>query len=238
MRTSKDIWQRFVVLPGSTVDGQVGIASEQAIKGLIKAIRRYRPITILELGAGIGTLTFTILETVSELNVHEQSGFVFWTIENNEFCLEELARNLKDYEGMFQVADSPQAVRDKNICFDLIVVDGGGDMPNDMGPMDFSGMLAEGGAVLVEGYPLFQRQSIERWYGKRPNVSISMAALRQTIRDKHTKRIAKNKSYHLFVFEPTLLDRLRLTAMQLLNVGYVWLPRRVLRALASIFRST
>ena len=78
MKESLRIWQRFAARPGAALDGMVGIASEHAIEGLIEVLERYRPRRILELGSGIGTLTYTILATARRLGLdREEGGFTF-----------------------------------------------------------------------------------------------------------------------------------------------------------------
>ena len=55
-KISKDIFSKFKKLPHSN-----HIASEFAILGLLKIIKKYNPKFILEVGVGIGTLTYTII---------------------------------------------------------------------------------------------------------------------------------------------------------------------------------
>lgn len=200
MRESERIWQRFAALPGAAVDGVAGIASEHAIGGLLALVRGRRPTRILELGAGIGTLTFTILEAVTELGIDRRPGYAFYTIENNEFCLGQLAGNLGGFAGRYRILRSTDEL--PKLRFDLIVVDGGGDLGNDMGVMSFDDRLARGGAILVEGGRSFQRQLIERWYGHRSFVYGKFTASNPTLSARRVELEAKNKPYHLFVFEP------------------------------------
>ncbi len=217
MRESERIWQRFAALPGAAVEDVVAIASEQAIGGLSALIRRRRPARILEIGAGIGTLTFTILETATHLGLDQHPEFRFYTIENNDYCLGQLEVNLEDHAGRYRVLHSSAEL--PSTRFDLIVVDGGGDLENDMGVMRFDHMLARGGAILVEGGRAFQRELIESWYGHRDFISGKLESLNPVLLERRSGRRAKNKPYHLFVFEPTFLGGLRLR-MKLLGNRY------------------
>src|SRR5919108_5250032 len=88
MKKSMAIWQKYILLPGAIVGDSVGIASEQAISGVLDCINKFRPLRILELGAGIGTLTYTALNAVVLQQIHKQKGYAFFTIENNDFCLQ------------------------------------------------------------------------------------------------------------------------------------------------------
>lgn len=208
-RDARVIWQRFVELPGAAVNGVVGIASEHAIAGLIGAMRKERPRAILELGAGIGTLTYTVLKAAADLGIDREAGFRFVTIENETFCRRALEGNLADYQGRFQLLDSTKLIPSGD-SFDLIIVDGGGDLPNDMGVMEFGGLLNAGGSILIEGSRGFQRDRIERWYGHRQYVYLRSSPRRSWSISDDGSRSAKNKPYHLYRFEPSPFRRLGL----------------------------
>ena len=209
-----ELWQHFVRLPGAKIDGVVGIASECAIDGLIRIIRRYRPARILELGAGIGTLTKTVLETAVSERISQQDGLLFYTIENHPFCVAQLSVNLTEYEGMYRlvsdVSELPEVLR-----FDLIVVDAGGDLPNDLGVIDFSDRLARGGVILVEGGRAFQRNLIAGWYGHRHHVALRIRPPISSVGAGGANETVRLKGYHLFVFEPRLPEFLRLMLLRL-----------------------
>ena len=221
------IWNHFVACPGATVDGKVAIASRHAIGGLIRVIEWRRPEKILELGAGIGTLTFTILATATRLELHRRPGFCFYTIEDHPLCLEQLARNLSRFAGLYRIVGSTEELRDAAVGFDLIVVDGGGDVPGDIKVMDFSNMLAPRGVILVEGYRLFQRKLIAQWYGDRKPIYLKSEPLRRQLHSAATSEPAENKPYHLFVFEPAGVQRLRWMAGRAWNEGLIRLLKRV-----------
>lgn len=221
-------WQRFAQLPGAAVDGAVGIASEHAIDGLMQLVRQRRPRRILELGGGIGTLTAAILDTLRDLPGEARHAELV-TAENNDYCRAQLTANLASHEGRYRLVKSVEEVRDsagQSELFDLIVVDGGGDLPNDMGVMDFSGLLAPRGAILVEGARLFQRDRIQEWYGHRPFVYAKSRARHLRLRSEAGLE-AKNKPYHLFVFEPQPLEALRLRAGAFANRAGAALRRRL-----------
>lgn len=209
MKEAEEVWQRFVQRPGATVEGVVGIASEHAIGGLLRVIETYRPRRILELGAGIGTLTYTLLSKVVELGLHEAEGYVFYTVENEPFCKEQLANNMAEHPALYQRVDSTEELPESQV-YDLIVVDGGGDLPNDMGVMSFADCLSRGGIIFVEGGRAYQRGLIEQWYGHRPHVAASIRAPRARIVARDETISAKNKGYHLFLFEPSATDRVLL----------------------------
>jgi len=209
MQVSEEIWQTFISKPGAFVGDVVGISSEQAIGGVITTICKYNPLKILELGAGIGTLTYTVLKTVTSLNNHRNNEYAFFTVENNEFCLNQLTINLFGFDGMYTVIPSTEALP-IGILFDFIIVDGGGDLDGDMGIIPFGNMLAQNGIILVEGGRAFQRDCIKEWYGARQYVYVKMPAWKQTIVANSSGKTASNKPYHLFVFEPAWFNKLTL----------------------------
>lgn len=213
MSRANTIWSKFSELPGAAVGGWLGIASEHAIGGLIWAVERYRPRRVLELGGGIGTLTFTLAETLTRTHVDNWSLF---TVENNPFCCGELVRNVSDAERLTLISDTSE-IAEADRQFDLIVVDGGGDLGGDMGIMDFSGMLRPGGMIFVEGHRAFQRGNIEKWYAERPVFHLSSRPLSPKLTPKNPEHRAKNKGFHLYVFEPTAWDRKLLTARGFLS---------------------
>lgn len=222
MPNSMEIWKRFLRLPGARCGSVIGIASERAIATLIALVQQRRPKRILELGAGIGTLTTTILEAAREAGLSGQPGFRFYTIESHPFCLEQLNNNLKAFGGGYRLVQSINAVP-RDCLFDLIVVDGGGDLPNDLGVIDFSSRLAQHGVILLEGGRGFQRKEILEWYGQRPHVVAKVSPARRAIDVGVGVAAAKQKPYRLFVFEPSLGERLGLTVRHF----WCWLRDRV-----------
>lgn len=204
VKTSKVIWRKFASLPGAVVGDTVGIASEQAIRGVLNVIAKYHPAKILELGAGIGTLTYTALSAVTHSSI-DREAFRFFTIENNEFCLSQLAGNLEKYKGLYTVCRSTEELP-QGMKFDFIIVDGGGDLDGDMGVMNFENRLEAKGVILVEGTRAFQRELIKRWYGSRKFVTVKLPSLSPMIVDPVSGIQAHNKAFHLFVFEPTWLQ--------------------------------
>lgn len=223
------IWQSFAKRPGATVSGNVGIASAHAIGGLLRVLQKRRPRRVLELGAGIGTLTFTVLDTLSRMGVTDQPDFRFDTVETQPFCLGQLDENLEGFEGKYRVHSDLSEVREAGIAYDLVIVDGGGDLPNDLGVLDFSGLLERRGVILVEGGRAFQRRLIADWYGHRRHVYTKSSAFRAELEVPGQQLRARNKAYHLYLFEPTIRERLTPASTTLLHD----LPARVLRRLGA-----
>jgi predicted O-methyltransferase YrrM len=230
METASQIWQRFAALPGAAMNNNIGIASEHAIGGLIDVIHRYHPLRILEFGSGIGTLTYTVLHTTAAQGLNAVPGFTFYTVENNEFCLEQLGINLQNFDAsQYTLVHAPDDIP-AELKFDLIIVDGGGDVGNDMGVMEFGNRLNPGGVIFIEGFRRFQRGLVQQWYGSRPHAEISLYPARMSVQSTATGLVAKNKSYHLFVFEPSAPENLRLWLVRLWNSTFTRLARRLAAA--------
>jgi protein-L-isoaspartate O-methyltransferase len=222
--SASGLWNHFVRRPGAAVDGEVGIASMHAIGGLLRLIRRKRPARVLEIGSGIGTLTYAIAASQSR-DVPER-GRIFYTVENHPFCIAEMEKNLAGLDELYtrvgSVGEIPGDLR-----FDLIVVDGGGDLPNDMGVMRFADRLAKGGVIFVEGGRGFQREQIEKWYGHRPRLYAKMQSFRAVVPVPDLGWQVNNKPYHVFVFEPGRLESAVMRARGFLNRFGVSVYRRV-----------
>jgi 16S rRNA A1518/A1519 N6-dimethyltransferase RsmA/KsgA/DIM1 with predicted DNA glycosylase/AP lyase activity len=118
---AKQIWEHFRALPGSN-----HIATLHSIEGLISWIKRQTPRSVLEVGAGIGTLTFTTVSAMSE--VHGSEGFHITSTEDNEFCISALETNLRDQWGKFELIHLNSKFATKQL-FDFVIIDGGDQNP-------------------------------------------------------------------------------------------------------------
>lgn len=227
MQTASQIWQKFIALPGSSVNGRVGIASQNAIGGLIQTLHRRSPLRILEIGAGIGTLTYTILNWARSVGMERNPNYTFISVENNDYCLKQLASNLKGFEGGYRLVSSVEEARQTGLQFDLITIDGGGDVPNDMGFMNFDRLLQHNGAIFVEGARITQREKIKEWYGDRSFIYVKMESTQPLSTSASNEVTAKNKPYHLFIFEPGFQESLSYRTSALRNHYIVRLARRL-----------
>lgn len=207
MERAEEIWVHFKSVPGAG-----GIASEHAIGGLIKIIKKKKPKKILELGSGMGTLTYAIMASLGNFFGKEFS-YDFYTVENDEFCLGQLKKNLEGFEDKCTVINNISEVFSKGIQFDLIVVDGGGNLPDDMGPMNIENMVERKGVIFIEGSRRYQREMIKKWYAGRNYITVNIPAAKDFINWKNER--IKNKAYWLLQFEPTLLERINFFLLHL-----------------------
>jgi len=127
---ARDIYSHFKQLPGSQY-----IATEKAIKGLIKWLKRHRPKAVLEVGAGIGTLTFACVAALSEGSEGSDklSPSRLISIEPNDFCRSALRENLRDQWGRFELIRGLTELSAKPGPFDFVIIDGGNLDPDYCG---------------------------------------------------------------------------------------------------------
>lgn len=121
-------------------------------------MRELKPRNVLDVGAGIGTLTALVLQYTDAEVV---------AVEDNEFCLKEFRKNLANAKGRYTLAgyhDYP--VRD----YDLVLIDGGNGEHNG-GYAGFTGDLLKSiplpRVVFIEGKRFQQRQEARKALGKR-----------------------------------------------------------------------
>jgi hypothetical protein len=105
--------------------GSERMACEQALIYLSACLRIFKPMSILEIGAGIGTMTDAILS-------HPYHPNLLYTIEHNEFCLEQLALNLSHHpRNKYNVLTTKTDITNLSLDLDLIVGDGGLIIPEE-----------------------------------------------------------------------------------------------------------
>lgn len=106
----QEIYEMFKKQTGSNAIS--GIATLEAI---VHAAKNDKPKTVLELGGGIGTISYAILKNCDA---------VIDIYEHDEFCRKTLAENLKGMEARYAVI-SDYAQLPPRRSYDIIVVDGG-----------------------------------------------------------------------------------------------------------------
>ncbi len=212
--TPHELWFHFFNAPGSNHGSLIGIASYKAVHGMTRLIHSRRPMRILEIGSGIGTLTATILYAARSSTLCDHPEFVFATLENHPFCLQQLSKNLHEFTGSYTLIHSVDALSHMPVRqFDLIVVDGGGGKDNDdAGHQNISGLLAPKGMIFIEGDRSRQRSEIlDTWYTDRDHVETvyrspmaGFTAHHPELGDIHVS----NKSYRIVYFEPSIVRRI------------------------------
>lgn len=189
---ANQIWASFKEKPGSQ-----HIASRVAVAALMKWLKREKPKSVLEIGAGIGTLTYTTIRTLN--SVFQRADFTLISTENNEFCLQELDKNLADYKDQFMVVQSVSELPETPSTFDFIITDGG--MYDDD---SLFSRLGNRSFIFVEGNREEQSLTLEKVLGERSFVKADVRNLRARTLDK-TKW---EKGYRIYKINPNLTEKL------------------------------
>lgn len=125
----------------SNLDGNQHIASEFALKKIIDIIKNYKIKNVLELGLGIGSISFCILEFSKEYNTQiEYTG-----TESNEFCLEVLPKYLKEHFNKVQIFKGLNEVPN-NKKFEMVIIDG-----KDENLIQVKKIISNRGIIVIEG---------------------------------------------------------------------------------------
>jgi len=159
-------------------DNEFQTASPGAQAALRRWLRRRRPASILEVGAGIGTLTRVILETAA--------GAHLAFVEDSEVCLPILYGRMAVSERQ-RVTDDAVA---RSGPYDFVVLDGG------TGTSAYYESLTARAVVFVEGGRRDQRAVLEQVHRHRP------------FAHRHVKPWDRSKGYHVYQFEPSRSERL------------------------------
>ena len=196
---ARSIFERFRRYPGSD-----WIAKPQAVSGVMECIIEIRPRAILEVGAGIGTVTCAILSALRRTG--QDSRFV--AIEHDSFCLRALAEHIG--QDLSRVDLRPGAADLEPGAFDLIIVDGG-----TVERGGYVELLAPGGTMIVEGGRQPQRAAMAK--AGRPFIVRPVGSVHWD-----------GGWYWRMKFEPSLKDRLRFMALSVWD-GHLIMPRRRIR---------
>jgi protein-L-isoaspartate O-methyltransferase len=107
---AESVHERFVSRPGSQY-----IASIFALANLAALLRRHQPSSVVEFGAGIGTITYLLLTYGAE-------DRVVVSTEHHPYCLEQLKRNIPAalWKRLTVISDGSEPRGE----FDLAIIDG------------------------------------------------------------------------------------------------------------------
>lgn len=115
------------------------IATEFALAHLSALLRTKRPATVLEIGAGIGTITQLLL-------THPAGVSHVTSTEDHPFCIEQIEMNIpRDLRPRLELIKTTEDLGRLERCFDLIVLDG------DVGTADKFRFMDKGSVCFVEG---------------------------------------------------------------------------------------
>lgn len=111
-RLARQNYKRFCDIEGSEY-----IASEFALKIILKLVKKFKVTSVLEIGLGIGAIADTVLKYAKDHQLH----ITYTGTEANEFCLDALKKNVGDYNKL-ELYHGLSSLTDKK--FDLIIIDG------------------------------------------------------------------------------------------------------------------
>lgn len=189
--TAAEIYARFRALPGSEQ-----IASEFAIAGLQRwlawADLAGHGLSILEVGAGIGTLSFTI---------HNSAHWALLTmLEDDEWCRHAL------YANTGLTAGPLRASRRAGGPWDFVVIDGGDSCD------DYYADLAPRAVVFFEGRRREQRHVLEAM--SNPELVCELRGGRPYCWAEW-KPADRSKGFVVYQFEPTPAERVAFAAIRM-----------------------
>lgn len=161
---------------------------------------------MLEVGAGIGTLTYATVSTLDA--VHGQRPYRLLTTEDHPFCLEQLTANLTAQHGRFTVVANAAQVPADEGPFDFLITDGGD--PADTRPFQ---RLAPGAIVFIEGDRKPQAAALEAALAGRPWQKADIRTLRRRTLPEGGR--AYDGGYRVYALEPTVRIRIALVRHRL-----------------------
>ena len=139
-----EVHRKFSARPGAQ-----HIASEFALARLSALINRTAPKSVLEFGAGIGTITYLLLK-------HRLGIGRITTLEENPYCIDQFHSNVPpDFDGRYELLTDASKLDGRGDRFDLVVI----DQALDPGLYRF---LAEGTWCFVEGNRAHNREGMRR----------------------------------------------------------------------------
>jgi len=156
MDTYQSVYEKFKALPGSQ-----HIAGVVTLKRISEIVDELQPKRVLELGAGIGTITYLLLATT---NAHVD------TYEPNEFCISALTENLSGFKDRYTLLTSYKQLPPES-AYDLVVIDGGAGSQDDTGYMRAAYLILLSldtvRVVIVEGHRKGQNTYVRRALAER-----------------------------------------------------------------------
>jgi protein-L-isoaspartate O-methyltransferase len=198
-KLADEIYRIFGSYPGAEY-----IASLNAINGVLRIMKTRKPVSVLEVGAGIGTLTHALFEALRYMYDTSAAAQVrIVSTEDNEYCLEQLSHHLPDIlqDSRFTLRRTMDDAHADARGFDFIIIDGGMfDDPR------YTTKLLDGGVVFVEG----DRQS-QRMLMQQSGRSFTTKSIISNRRNPDYGPYPTSKyqgGYTVFSFEPGMAEKL------------------------------
>lgn len=142
------VYRSFARKPGSA-----HIASEQALAHVAAVVRANKIRSVLEFGAGIGTVTYLLLDRLPE-------DRLLVSTEQDPFCLDQLARNIPPEMRRGLSISCPREIAGSD-GFDLVIADG------KLAKIQASDYLGSGSVCFIDGDRAKTRAAIESGLAER-----------------------------------------------------------------------
>ena len=139
----------------SNVEGNQHIASLFALETIIRLIKLNSPVSFLEIGLGIGSVSYSITEYLKM----KGTPFEYSGTEGNEFCLEQLPKNLGENFNTIKLYRSVENLPNKK--FDFIIIDG-----SDSSLESIEKFVNKRTVIFIEGYRISQVNLIKNIFPK------------------------------------------------------------------------
>ncbi|GGG99540.1 hypothetical protein GCM10011416_17350 [Polaribacter pacificus] len=146
----------------SKLNGNEHIASVYGIEVILNLIAKYKPKNILELGLGIGSISYSIIDFLSTSN----KDYNYYGTENNEFCLQVLPTNLKEKYDKINLFNEFKNIP-TNLKFDFIIIDG-----SDKSLAQIKKSVSNRAIIFIEGYRIDQVNFIKSIFPKSIYTSV------------------------------------------------------------------
>lgn len=142
----------------SKYEGSQHIAKEHSIYRIIEVLNKNSANSVLEVGLGIGT----IYSSVHEFN----SKIKYFGTENNDFCLNELKKNLNSSYEYLNIYPSVKLLPEAE-KFDVVVIDGKDETLNNV-----KRHLKKHSVIIIEGDRSDQEKSMLELFPNSKRVHI------------------------------------------------------------------
>lgn len=146
----------------SNLEGNKHIATEFALKTILKVVHKYQPKKVLELGLGIGSISYSILDYC----LKSKNTIEYFGTEKNEFCLNAIKEYLNDFYYKIKLFDSFQNVP-VDAVFDLVIIDGSDDFIKKVGSC-----ISKNGIIIIEGDRIPQLNVVRSIFPKSMHIRI------------------------------------------------------------------
>lgn len=136
--------------------GNQHIANLFAIEKILDILKIHKPKRILEVGLGIGSISYSIMDYFQTKN----ELIEYYGTEANEFCLEALSDNLGEYYSKLKLFLNINQIEKINF-FDLVLIDG-----SDHSLENISKLISKHGIIFIEGDRKSQQEFIIKLFPK------------------------------------------------------------------------